>query len=524
MIFGGKANGMKHKFSSVSNDTSAKRSHRGVGQAVAALVMALALTIGGAGTTILLASQPAGLTVAPVTVDWEESSSLKHNNTKKHPSEPAASSAAEEPAAAEDEAAEQEQPAASVSAPATSVTTAEPAASSAAAAPAAPSEPAAEPEPAAPETEPEEDDPMAGSAEEVDHENAAFAHFVQETEELAAEDPLRAPEETADDVSEEVAETPAASENGGDLSAAAITDTNGTILLTPEEIRAALDAGTLDESSVDTQCLDSENGFLKWLWEFLFGKKDDTPAPPAPVYSGWRVENGNTYYYSQTTNQRVTGIQSIDNKLYYFDANGVKRDATFGIDVSKYQASVDFEKVKEAGVQFVIIRLGYRGYGSGTLVQDPKFEEHFTNARNAGLRVGVYCFTQAVNEDEAREEAQACVYVLNGRQLDYPIYYDTEATGTGSGRADGLGVEDRTKCAVAFCEEVKALGYQPGVYASTTWFRKRLDLSQLTKYNIWNAHYNVASSPIACNMWQGSCTARIPGYGGQIDVNISYMG
>lgn len=90
---------MKHKFSSVSNDTSAKRSHRGVGQAVAALVMALALTIGGAGTTILLASQPAGLTVAPVTVDWEESSSLKHNNTKKHTSEPAASSTAEEPAA-----------------------------------------------------------------------------------------------------------------------------------------------------------------------------------------------------------------------------------------------------------------------------------------------------------------------------------------------------------------------------------------------------------------------------------------
>ena len=71
---------------------------------------------------------------------------------------------------------------------------------------------------------------------------------------------------------------------------------------------------------------------------------------------------------------------------------------------------------------------------------------------------------------------------------------------------------------------VKALGYKPGVYASTTWFRKRLDMSQLSNYYIWNAHYNVASSPIACNMWQGTCTARIPGYGGQIDVNISYMG
>ena len=82
-------------------------------------------------------------------------------------------------------------------------------------------------------------------------------------------------------------------------------------------------------------------------------------------------------------------------------------------------------------MEFAIIRIGYRGYGSGALVQDPKFEEHFTNARNAGLRVGIYCFSQAVNENEAREEAQACVYVLNGRQLDYPIYFDTEAPSVG---------------------------------------------------------------------------------------------
>ena len=246
------------------------------------------------------------------------------------------------------------------------------------------------------------------------------------------------------------------------------------------------------------------------------------------AYTGGFLEfvhtNGKTYYYDQNTHQPVTGIQSIDNKLYYFDASGVQQSATFGIDVSKYQSSIDWDKVKTAGVEFAIIRVGYRGYGSGALVQDPKFEEHFTNARNAGLRVGIYCFSQAVNENEAREEAQACVYVLNGRQLDYPIYFDTEASGAGNGRADGLGVVDRTKCAVAFCEEVKALGYKPGVYASTTWFRKRLDMSQLSNYYIWNAHYNVASSPIACNMWQGTCTARIPGYGGQIDVNISYMG
>ena len=117
-----------------------------------------------------------------------------------------------------------------------------------------------------------------------------------------------------------------------------------------------------------------------------------------------------------------------------------------------------------------------------------------------------------------------CAYVLNGRKLDYPIYFDTEASGGKNGRADGLGVEDRTKCAIAFCEEVKAQGYKPGVYASTLWFRQRVDLSRLTGYSIWNAHYGVASSPISCDMWQGTCTARIPGYGGQIDVNISYVG
>ena len=359
--------------------------------------------------------------------------------------------------------------------------------------------------------------PLALAAQPEEAETAAAAVQTQETEmptlqpetpELAAEDPEAPP-----------AQATAAEENSVNQH----TPEN-SVVLTPEQISEALDAGALNEA--EAQCLDfgSENGFWTWLVNFLFGWLDKAE----PVYSGWRTTGGKTYYYSSTTHEPVTGIQSIDDKLYYFDADGVlQKGKTFGVDVSKYQKNIDWEQIKKAGVSFVIVRIGYRGYGaSGALVLDPMFEEHFTNVKNAGLTVGVYFFSQATTEEEAKEEAFACAYVLNGRKLDYPIFFDTEASGAsgGSGRADGLGVADRTKCVVAFCEEVKANGYKPGVYASTLWYRNRVDLSSLTKYTIWNAHYGVASSPIDCALWQGTCTARLPGYKGDLDVNISYIG
>ena len=353
--------------------------------------------------------------------------------------------------------------------------------------------------------QPEETAASAGTVQEAD-----MPTLQPETPELAAEDPEAPPVQATE--AEENSTNQHTPEN--------------SVVLTPEEIRAALDAGAMD--AAEAQCIDlsDENGFFSWLLNFLFGwlGKSDTE----PVYSGWRTSGGKTYYYSQTTNKPVTGIQCIDNKLYYFNADGVLENGkTFGVDVSKYQKNIDWNQIKKAGVSFAIVRIGYRGYGaSGTLVLDPMFEEHFTNVKNAGLKVGVYFFSQATTEEEAKEEAFACAYVLNGRKLDYPIFFDTEASGAsnGSGRADGLGMEDRTKCAIAFCEEVKAQGYKPGVYASTLWYRKRVNLNSLKKYTIWNAHYGVASSPIDCALWQGTCTARLPGYKGDMDVNISYIG
>ena len=459
--------------------------------AVAALTMALVLAVGSAGAATLLSAQPQTLTVGAV---------VPHI-TAEAPQTPAAESTAttaeqtaESTAAAPEQTAESTaQPQQTVPAPAQTEKT-----ETAEAAPAEPTQPAEAPEaPAQPaeDTAPEEEN--------------SPAMLLEETPELAAQDP----------------QAPAADGTAQNDTASQHTPED-SVLLTPEQIQQALDSGALEDA--EAQCIDltDENGFFRWLFNWLFGIKDKEEEP---VYSGWRTENGKTYYYAQNTNKKVTGLRSIDGKLYYFDANGVKQDnVTFGIDVSKYQSGLDWDKIKKSGVSFVIIRIGYRGYGAeGKLVKDPMFEEHFTNARNAGLKVGVYFFTQAMNEAEAQEEADGCNWALNGRMLDYPIFYDTEASTApgGTGRADGLGVEDRTKCAIAFCERVKELGYQPGVYASTTWYRKRVDYNTLrSRYTIWNAHYGVSSSPIGCDLWQGTEKARINGYSGELDANISYIG
>ena len=459
--------------------------------AIAALTMALVLAVGGAGAATLLSAQPETLTVGAVvphiTAGAPQASS---------PAAAAPAPETESTATAPEQAAE---------------STAQP--QQAASAPEQAEKPeTAEAEPAAPEEAVETPETPAQSAEDtaLEEENSP-AMLLEETPELAAQDP----------------QAPAADGTAQNDTAAQHTPED-SVLLTPEQIQQALDSGALEDA--EAQCIDltDENGFFRWLFNWLFGSKDKEEEP-APAYSGWRTENGKTYYYAQDTNKKVTGLRSIDGKLYYFDANGVKQDnVTFGIDVSKYQSGLDWNKIKKSGVSFVIIRIGYRGYGAaGNLVKDPMFEEHFTNARNAGLKVGVYFFTQAVNEAEAQEEADGCNWALNGRMLDYPIFYDTEASTAphGPGRADGLGVEDRTKCAIAFCERVKELGYKPGVYASTTWYRKRVDYNTLrSRYTIWNAHYGVSSSPIGCDMWQGTEKARINGYSGELDANISYIG
>ena len=196
----------------------------------------------------------------------------------------------------------------------------------------------------------------------------------------------------------------------------------------------------------------------------------------------------------------------------------------FGIDVSKWQGDIDWDKVKNAGVEFVMIRAGYRGSKTGALVEDPNFLVNIRGAKRAGLKVGVYFFTQAVNEVEAVEEASMVIALCDGYNLDYPVVIDSEGAG-GEGRADSLDVETRTKVCAAFCETIENAGYEAGVYASRSWYNANLEVDELDDYRIWLAEYR--STPLYSgyyDMWQYTSKGKIDGIEGNVDLNISYMG
>ncbi len=193
-----------------------------------------------------------------------------------------------------------------------------------------------------------------------------------------------------------------------------------------------------------------------------------------------------------------------------------------GIDVSKWNGEIDWDKVKNAGVEFAIVRAGYRGSQSGTIVEDPYFDVNMRRAAASDVRTGVYFFTQAVNEVEAVEEASAVLKLIEDYQLDYPIYIDTEGAG-GDGRADGLDVEMRTLVCEAFCRTIENAGYEAGVYASRNWYNHNLQTSRLEQYDIWLAEYR--SVPLYqgyYQMWQYTSKGRIDGIEGNVDLNISY--
>lgn len=182
------------------------------------------------------------------------------------------------------------------------------------------------------------------------------------------------------------------------------------------------------------------------------------------------------------------------------------------IDVSYCQTRVDYNKVKNSGIDAVIIRAGF---GKETYQKDSEFETHYKNAKKAGLAVGVYWYSYAYSVAEARQEAKVCLACIKGKTLELPVYYDLEESGQ-----TRLGMSALTNIAIAFCDAIKSGGYRAGVYSNLNWLNNYLDYERLrNKYSIWLAQWSSAPSK-SCDIWQNSDNGRISGISGNVDTDV----
>ena len=208
------------------------------------------------------------------------------------------------------------------------------------------------------------------------------------------------------------------------------------------------------------------------------------------------------------------------NRKNYLLLQNVKSAA--GVDVSSHQGNIDWEAVKNSGIEFAIIRLGYRGYGSGKLVQDELAKQNLEQAKAAGLKVGAYFFSQALDIRETDEEIQFMLNMLADVTLDMPLILDWEIPAEDA-RTRNMDARTLTDIQLHFCGQMKKMGYQPMIYFN--WYQSEhlYYLSELEEYPFWLALYQDRMTyPWKVEMWQWTSTGRVPGISGDVDINV-YM-
>ena len=265
-------------------------------------------------------------------------------------------------------------------------------------------------------------------------------------------------------------------------------------------------------------------------------KKEEESAEPekteGPVIVVYYDAQGNRY--EMVVDDRVTKHDYDWTKLEH-TTGSPKRvagydDGTYtirqGVDVSHHNGTIDWKRAKKAAnLEFAFLRLGYRGYGKeGKLMVDNEFQSSFKRARAAGLDLGVYFFSQAINEKEAVEEAKLVLRELNNSKLELPVVYDPEYIRDDEARTDNVTKEQFTKNTLAFCKEIEKAGYQPAIYSNLYCEDNMFDLSQLEDYPIWYADYkNEPQTPYRFTYWQYSESGDVPGIPGKVDLNVEFI-
>ena len=236
--------------------------------------------------------------------------------------------------------------------------------------------------------------------------------------------------------------------------------------------------------------------------------KDDT---------NWHKDINSNIYYLDNNNQKLTGWQSINNHMYFFDANGFLTTPLKVIDVSKYQGNIDWTKVKNQGISLAMIRSGY-GFADDNSQIDPKLYDNIKNAQAAGIKVGVYHYSYAKNEQEAKNEADYCIKAIKGYNIDLQVAYDLEED-----IHQSLSNDEVTNLSIAFCERIKSAGYMPMIYSKYDFFERKFIYNKVSKYDLWIAQYaDNCSFNKNYTMWQYTKTGLIDGINGKVDFSYYY--
>lgn len=222
----------------------------------------------------------------------------------------------------------------------------------------------------------------------------------------------------------------------------------------------------------------------------------------------------NDYDYSGLVYQRPL--------MKYYENN--TRVSYVGVDISKTQDYVDFLELKRAGIEFVMLRLGQRGYSSGEITLDEYFMDNWKRATEAGLDVGVYFFSQAVTVEEAEEEAQFVIDTLSENKIQYPVVFAMDTIPNEVSRIDSLDKMERTNIALAFMDKISDHGYFPMVYGDKEWLIQKLSLGSMIGYDVWlSQEMDIPDYPYQFAMWQYTTHGSIAGIAGDANLNICFI-
>lgn len=268
-----------------------------------------------------------------------------------------------------------------------------------------------------------------------------------------------------------------------------------------------------------------------FIMSFILYKTSENPVQEASKKEAKTLEFVDAFgnSYKVKINPEIARKKYSDNNFSYKEGQMIYKDDRYssrlGVDVSHHQGKIDWEKVKEDGYEFAIIRIGYRGYGTeGTLNLDNSFHENIKDAQRAGLDVGVYFFAQAINEKEALEEAEFVLKHLKGYELELPVAYDPESILYDKARTDDVTGEQFTKNAEVFCKRIQKAGYETMIYSNMLWEAYELDLEKLSDYPIWYADYEpLPQTPYDFVMWQYTSRGTVEGIEGSVDLNIQFL-